>query len=425
MAKEIRLPQLGQTMEEGTVVNCLVNVGDEVKRGDVIFEIETDKATLEMESPAAGFVKHILAQIDQTLLINAPMMVLGEKDEDVPQSFVDSLLGVESAPAAAATPTAEATPATEPAPATPEPPRPTGRIMASPRAKRLAAELGVDLATVAGTGPAGKITEVDIRKAVEAKPAVAAPPAPAAKPAPVAKPARPAPTVPAAEAALGTTIPVNRLQRITAERMLKSKQEIPCFYLTVRADVTDLVARRTELNAAGDVKVSYNDFIMKAVATGLEKFPLMTGQLAGDAIKLADAIHVGLAISVTDGLVAPLVKDVNKKDIKQIARDSQALVERARADKLDLSDLEGGCITVSNLGAFGIESFIPIVVPGQCTILGIGQITDTCVPDNGNILVRKLMNMTLSVDHKVANGAYAAQFLDFARKLLEDPSSLL
>jgi len=150
----------------------------------------------------------------------------------------------------------------------------------------------------------------------------------------------------------------------------------------------------------------------------------MTGQLAGNVIQLAGAVHVGLAISVPDGLVAPLVKDVNKKDLRQVARDSQALVERARSDKLDLSDLEGGCITVSNLGAFGIESFIPIVVPGQCSILGVGQIADTCVPDNGNILVRKLMNMTLSVDHKVANGAYAAQFLDFTRKLLEDPSSL-
>jgi pyruvate dehydrogenase E2 component (dihydrolipoamide acetyltransferase) len=175
------------------------------------------------------------------------------------------------------------------------------------------------------------------------------------------------------------------------------------------------------MNEAGSVKVAFNDFIMKAVATGLEKFPMMTGQLAGDAIKLADAIHVGLAISVPDGLVAPLVKDVNKKDVRQIARDSQALIERTRNDKLDLSDLEGGCITVSNLGAFGIESFIPIVVPGQCSILGVGRITDTCVPDNGNILVRKLMNMTLSVDHKVTNGAYAAQFLDFVKKMLEDP----
>jgi len=409
MAKEIKLPQLGQTMEEGTVVNCLVKVGDEVKKGDVIFEIETDKATLEMESPLGGFVKHVLAKVDQTLLVGAPMLVLGEKDEEVPQSFVDSLLGVQSAAGSAAV--TSAAPAAEPVKTAPEPARPTGKIMASPRAKKLAQELGVDLTGLKGTGPAGKITEADIQKAAEAKPAG---PATAAA----------APAAAAGEARLGATIAVSRLQRITAERMLKSKQEIPCFYLTVRADVTNLVARRAELNAAGDVKVSFNDFIMKAVATGLEKFPIMTGQLAGSAIKLADAIHIGLAISVPDGLVAPLVKDVNKKGLKQIARDSQALIERTRADKLDLSDLEGGCTTVSNLGAFGIESFIPIVVPGQCTILGIGKITDTCVPDNGNILVRKLMNMTLSVDHKVANGAYAAQFLDLVRNLLEDPSGL-
>ena len=216
MAKEIKLPQLGQTMEEGTVVNCLVKVGDEIKKGDVIFEIETDKATLEMESPFGGFVKHILAKVDQTLLVGAPMMILGEKDENVPQSYVDSLLGVKSAPGSPAVPAA---PTAEPAKAAPEPAKPAGKIMASPRAKKLADELGVDLATLKGTGPAGKITEVDIQKAAEAK---------SAKPAPAAK-AAPAPTATAGEARLGATIALNRLQRITAERMLKSKQEIPCF----------------------------------------------------------------------------------------------------------------------------------------------------------------------------------------------------
>ncbi|MEN6428781.1 MAG: dihydrolipoamide acetyltransferase family protein [Phycisphaerales bacterium] len=412
MAKEINLPKLGQTMEEGTVVNCLVKVGDEVKRGDVLFEIETDKATLEMESPANGFVKCILAQMNQTLPVGAPLMVIGDKDEQVPQSFIAGLTGG-AAPVAVAAAAAPAAPVQAAAPE-PEPSKPTGKIMVSPRAKKLAEDLGVNLATVKGTGPAGKITEMDIRNAAQAKPAAA----PAAKPAPAA-------TTPVAEAKLGSTVQLNRLQRITAERMLKSKQEIPCFYLTVRVDMTDLVAARAKMNETGGVKVAFNDFIVKAVATGLEKFPLMTGQLAGNAIKLADAIHVGLAISVPDGLVAPLVKDVNKKDIRQVARDSQALIERTRADKLDLSDLEGGCITVSNLGAFGIESFIPIVVPGQCSILGVGRITDTCVPDNGNILVRKLMNMTLSVDHKVANGAYAAQFLDLVKKTLENAKELM
>jgi pyruvate dehydrogenase E2 component (dihydrolipoamide acetyltransferase) len=425
MAKEINLPKMGQTMEEGTVVNCLVKVGDEVKKGDVIFEIETDKATLEMESPAGGFVKYILVQANQTLPVGAPLMVLGEKDEQVPMSFVEALTGgVGLAAGSLLTPAAQMPTTILPPAVEPESAKPTGKIMVSPRAKKMAEEMGVDLTRVKGTGPAGKITEADIRSAAAAKSTKAAQPARGEGVPPLhagaqdkAKMASPR----TAEAKLGATIPLNRLQRITAERMLKSKREIPCFYLTVRVDMTDLVAARAKVNETGSVKVAFNDFIMKAVATGLEKFPMMTGQLAGDSIKLADAIHVGLAISVPDGLIAPLVKDVNKKDVRQVARDSQALIERTRNDKLDLSDLEGGCITVSNLGAFGIESFIPIVVPGKCSILGIGRITDTCVPDNGNILVRRLMNMTLSVDHKVTNGAYAAQFLDFVKKTLEDP----
>jgi len=402
MAREIRLPQLGETMKEGTIVNCLVKPGDEVKKGQVIFEIETDKATLEMESPADGFVKHILIEVNQTLLVGAPILVLGEKDEEVPQSFLDSL----KAAAPATTPASVVAPlAAEPAKTEPQVSKTIGRVMASPRAKKLAEEFGVDLTKIIGTGPGGKITEEDIKKATPVFSAKAETGAAAA------------------EIKLGATIPLNRLQKITAERMLKSKREIPCFYLTVKADVTELVKLRTKLNETSDIKISYNDFIMKAVAIGLEKFPIMTGQLAGDAIKLADAIHVGLAIAVPDGLVAPVVKNVNKKVISQIARDSQALIERARSNKLSPTDLEGGCITVTNLGALGIESFIPIVVPGQCSILGIGQITDTCVPEDGNIPIRKLMNMTLSVDHKVTNGAYAAQFLDFVRKQLEDTST--
>ena len=216
MAKEVRLPQLGETMDTGTVVNCLVKVGDEVKKGDIIFEIETDKATLEMESPAGGFVKHILAAVDQTLPVGAPMLVLGGKDEDVPQSFVDSLAG--GAQAESQGP-AETAPAAKPSGI--EPPKPAGRVMMSPRAKKLAEELGVDMAILTGTGPGGKITEQDVQKAAGAK---------------APRPAAPAAT--AAEIKAGQTIPLNRLQRITAEKMLKSKREIPCFYLTMKADVT-------------------------------------------------------------------------------------------------------------------------------------------------------------------------------------------
>jgi pyruvate dehydrogenase E2 component (dihydrolipoamide acetyltransferase) len=282
--------------------------------------------------------------------------------------------------------------------------KPPGKVKASPRAKKLAKDLGVDLSAVTGTGPAGKITEQDVKQAA----------------------AKPSQQLTAAdEARLGATIRVNKLQKITAQKMLQSKREIPCYYLNVRVDVTELVDLRAKLNETGDVKVSYNDFIIRAVATGVEKFPLMSGQLAGDAIKLADQINVGLAVSTPKGLIVPVVKDANKKDVKQIAAETQALVEKARNKKLQLTDLEGACITVSNLGGFGVESFIPIVIPGQCSILGLGSITDACVPDNGNIAVRKLISLTLSVDHKVANGAYAGQFLDFVRKQLEDTSTLV
>lgn len=407
MAKEVRLPKLGQTMEEATIIDCMVKVGDEVKKGEVIFEIETDKATLEVESPCDGFVKYILADTNQTLPVGEPLLVFGEKDENVPQSFVDSLKSIATAKASPAA----AIPPAEPTKTQPQPEKKTDKVVApprpserrgSPRVKRLARELGVGLATITGTGPGGKITEQDVKKAAAGKLSV--------------------PTVSLEEAELGQIIPLTKKQKLTAERMLKSKREIPCFYLTVKADVTDLVELRTKMNQTDEVKISYNDFIIRAVAIGLEKFPVMTGQLAGDAIELAEVINIGLAISVPDGLIVPVVKNANKKDVTAIARETGALIEKANSNKLLLTDLEGGCITISNLGAFGAESFIPIVMPGQCSILGIGQITDTCVPNNGDIIVRKLMSMTLSVNHRIANGAYAARFLDFVKKLLEDTS---
>jgi pyruvate dehydrogenase E2 component (dihydrolipoamide acetyltransferase) len=339
-------------MEEGTIVDCKVSIGDHVKSGDVLFDVETDKATLEIESPADGYVKRIMVEVGGSYRIETPLLILGEKDEQVSDEFLRSLK--------ASTPT-------------------TPTIAKSRPAKR------------------EKINDLPM----------------------------PIPVLPQ-DLKLGQTIPVSKLQKITSEKMLRSKQEIPCFYLNVRADVTDLVAYRAKLNKAGETEVAYNDFIIKAIAIGLEKFPIMTGQIDGDDIKLARAIGVGLAISTPEGLIAPIVKDPDKKTIPEIARYSRQLVEKAKNNQLTLEDLEGGCITVSNLGPFGVDSFIPIVVPGQCSILGIGKIADVFVPagDTPDTLgVHKMMNMTLSVDHKVANGGYAAQFLDFLKKTLEDPAN--
>ncbi len=401
MAREVKLPKLGQTMEEGTVVNCLIKVGSEVKKGDAIFEIETDKATLEMESPADGFVKHILVETGQTLPVGAAMMILGDKDEEIPQNFSGSLTAETAEHAEKKqnniSSAVSAISAVKPETST--------KVMASPRAKKLADELGVNLAIVTGTGPAGKITEDDVKKAATSKAT---------------------PAAATAEVKLGQTVTLSKKQRLTAERMVESKRGIPCFYLTVKADVTDLVELRTKLNTSSvqacQAKISYNDFIIRAVAIGLQKFPIMTGQLVGDTIKLADTINIGLAVSTPNGLVVPVVKDAHKMDLKQIVAAVKVLVEKAQNEKLLLTDLEGACITVSNLGAFGIESFIPVVIPGQCSILGVGRITDTSIPKKGD---RKLMSMTLSVDHKVANGDYAAQFLDLVRKLLEDASTFV
>ena len=403
-AKVVRLPQLGQTMEEGTVVTVLVKVGDEVGRGDVVFEVETDKATLEMESPAEGFVKSILVTEGTTIPVNAAMLVLAAKDEEISQGFIDSLTVAETSSALSSEPAANVPPAGSVPVTAPAIMVATGREFASPRAKAAASKLGVDITRVSPAPGAHRIVEADILAA--------------------AKAGGTASDVPASSVKLGQRIPINKLQRITAERMLQSKREIPCYYLTAKVDVTDMVEMRKEMNEQADVKVTFNDFIIRAVGVSLKRYPIMTGQVEGDFIRLVEDIHVALAISIDDGLISPIIKDADKKTLAEVSQYSASLVERTRAGKVTLDDLEGACITISNLGGFGITSFIPVVVPGQCSIVGVGSIEDTCVPSGGNILIRKIMTLTLSVDHKVANGAEAAQFLDFVKKSLEHPSSI-
>lgn len=412
--KVIRLPKLGQTMEEGTIVNILVKIGDRVAKADVLFEVETDKATLEAESPADGVVKAILVAVGQTLPVNDPVLVLAAPDEDVPQSFIDSLIHEGAAPAdsipehvtsaehAAATPETMMTPA--PAAASKAP---ADKLFATPRAKMIAQELGISLSGIA-PADALRIVEADVRRAAQSRPTT--------------PPAGPTETP---RYALGQKIPVNRLQRIVAEKMLWSKQNIPCFYLNIRADVTALVALRAKLNKTAAVKLSFNDFILRALALGMQHYPIMTGQLAGEYIQLSDTLDFGLAISTDDGLVAPIIPDCGGKSVFDLAAYCKGLIDRTKNNKLSLDDLQGGCITVSNLGGFGIEAFIPIVVPGQTSILGVGAIIDTVIPSDGNLLVRKMMTLTLSVDHKVVNGAEAAQFLDFVKKHLEHPDTLV
>ena len=385
MAKDIRLPRLGESMEEGTIVNWLIKPGDIVKTGDVIFEVETDKATIEVESPAGGFVKDILVDTGYTVPVDTPLLILGEKDEQVDQSFLDELSAAIPARAAA----------------TEETGAHHSHVFASQRAHELAEELGVDLTTITPSTGTARIVEADVRHAAGIDPIAPG------------KPLRP-----------GQTIPLTRLQKITAQRMVHSKRNIPCFYLNAKIDVTELLERMQNLNEASDRKISINDFLIRAIAIALKRYPVMTGQLGDDCIHLPGSIGIGLAITRDDGLVSPTIKDPDKMNLPQTAEYTQNLIERARTNKLTLDDLDGACITISNLGSFGVESCIPIVVPGQCSIIGIGTIIDTCVPSRKDVKVRKIMAMTISVDHKVANGADAAQFLDFIKKTLENPSSI-
>ena len=347
MAIEVKLPKLGQTMEDGTIVKFCVEIGDKVEKGDVVFDIETDKASVEVESDGDGFVKLILGEVGQTILVGETILVLGDENETID----DSLAKVP---------------------------------------KTADADISADRQAAAGADELAKSAAAE---------------------------------KPLDKLRLGDVVAVSNFQRITAQRMLNSKQQKPCFYLNAKADVTGIVELREKLNRQSDVEVSYNDLIIHAVGQALEKFPIMTGHLTNGNIRLPDHINIGLAVSVPNGLVVPVLKDVNKKDLLQISSDRKALIEKANDHKLLPANLEGACITISNLGSFGVESFIPIVVPGQCSILGIGEIIDTCVPANGEVAIRKLMSITITVDHKIANGADGAQFLDFVRKTLEDPSN--
>lgn len=415
MINKIRLPKLGQTMEEGTIVSISVSENSKVAKGDVIFEIETDKATLEIESPQSGYIKKIVVNLGDTIPVNAPLAIIADtQDEHIPQSLIGSLMTVTNADKTEQIPSASQDAAlTSPeylAVAAAEITSPT-IIKATPRAIKLANQTGINLSDIQLSPDQFQITEADVRKAASSQTN--------------AKTAQAKDTnIPPISYKLGDTIPLTKMQKLIGQRMTSSKQNIPCFYLNTIADVTRLIEYRSNLNAQSPVKVSFNDLLIRAAALAITKFPIMAGQLENDLIKIPQNISIALAVAVGENLVAPVCKDADIKSITEIAQYNNDLIQRAKTASLTTDDLTGACLTLSNLGAFMIDSFIPIVVPGQCSILGIGRIKDELTMDNGEIITAKQMKLTLSVDHKIANGAYAAQFLDEIKKLLESPESL-
>jgi len=436
MAINIEMPKLSDTMTEGTLIKWHKQVGDTVEIGDVVAEVETDKATMEMEAFDEGTITAIQVQEGEKAPIGAVLAVLdGDGDE----------AGSDEAPAQEQ-PESDAT-AEEPAKEEPAqkaagspaaaPSRDDGeRIKSSPLARKVAEELGVDLAQVSGTGPGGRIVRADVEDASKdpgktgSQASAAAGLAAAAK----ARASQPA-AAPAAEAIQPTakegdqTIELSSMRRIIASRLLTSKQTIPHFYLHVEVDAAPLMALRKQINAQAEQthgnKYTVNDFILKATINAAQAVPAVNASFAGDSIVQFANVGLAVAIAVDEGLVTPVIKDAGSKSLLQISKEVKDFAVRARDKKLKPNEFDGGTVTVSNLGAWGIESFDAIVNPPQSLIISVGAAIEKPVVKDGQIVPGLRMNIGVSCDHRVVDGAVGAQFLGELKKLLEQPALML
>ena len=411
MSELITLPKLGFDMAEGTLVRWLKQVGDPVKKGDVLLEVETDKATVEVEALASGLLKGTFAEAGSVLPVGTLIGVIAGADEKVDLEALRMQAGGGSAApaafkAAAAPVQPAASAAAKPAAGAPET---NGMLRVSPIAQRMAAQAGVDLKLVRGSGPEGRI----IKRDIEVFMAGGAP----AQPAAVARPQLTAGSVPA-----------SRLRKAIARRMTESKSGIPHFYMTVDVDMADALRAREQLNSmleASGAKTSVNDFIVKCAALALLKFPNLNAVYRGDAVELMPQVHVGVAVSVPGGLMTVVVRDADTKALATIGAEVRAMAARARDGKVQPSDIEGSTFTTSNLGMYGIEHFAAIINPPEVAILATGAVQEVAVVRNGQVVPGTIMRATLSADHRVTDGAEGAQFLQYFKQLLEQPLRLV
>jgi pyruvate dehydrogenase E2 component (dihydrolipoamide acetyltransferase) len=450
---EIVMPRLSDSMEEGTILKWLKADGEAVARGEPLAEIETDKATLTYESDAAGVLK-IVADAGETLPIGSVIATLDGAENG----------GGDAGPPAAAQPAPEAeavapppgppdrsaavpppaSPTAPPAPTSPSAsaagaPRSEGRVKASPLARRLAREQGIDLHELTGTGPGGRIVKDDVERAASLPRTMPPPAAPApgpAVPAPSAAPPGPAPATPAAPAAPATIAPtatakgdvttqeLTRTQGLIARRMAESRATIPTFELRTEIDMEACVALRAELKALGDDVPSYNDMVVKACGIALREFPRANGSYRNARFELYSRVNVGIAVAAQDALVVPTVFDADRKSLREIAAETRALAERVRANAITPPEVSGGTFTVSNLGMYGVTDFTAVINPPQAAILAVGALAQRAVVRDGELVARHTMNVTLACDHRILYGADAAQFLARIRALLERPLAL-
>lgn len=411
MAEIVRMPKLSDTMTEGVVARWHKKVGDPVKSGDLLAEIETDKATMEFESFQEGVLLYRGVEEGQAAPVDSILAILGQEGEDISTLLAEETkAGVAQASGPAVqvqSPAEEASDSGKEAPPT-LPPADTGndgRIKASPLARRLAREKGIDLSALRGTGEGGRI----VRRDVEAY-----------TPAPAPAGFVSAPTGPAYE-----DVPLSQMRKAIARRLSESKFTAPHFYLTTDVDVEALAAARERLNARFDVKISFNDLIIKATAVALQRHPRLNASWLGDKIRYHRQVNIGVAVAIDDGLVVPVITNAPARSLSDIAATVRDFAARARDKKLQPQEMEGNTFTISNLGMFGIEQFTAIINPPDVCILAVGAVREEPVVRNGAIVPGRRMRLTLSCDHRAVDGATGAAFLQTLRQLLEEPLGLL
>jgi pyruvate dehydrogenase E2 component (dihydrolipoamide acetyltransferase) len=436
MATNILMPALSPTMEEGTLGKWLVKAGDTVKAGDIMAEIETDKATMEFEAVDEGVIGEILvAAGTEGVKVNTPIAILLAEGETAGAKAAAAAPVSAAAPLVVAAPVAAATPVAAPA-AAPAPRAEGARVFASPLARRIAADKGLDLAGIAGSGPHGRIVKADVETA---RPAAApAPAVSAAAPgaAPVAAPAaKPASSGPSTEAVLKmyegrafTEVKLDGMRKTIAARLTEAKQTIPHFYLRRDIHLDTLMAFRAQLNAqleARKIKLSVNDFIIKACALALQQVPDANAVWAGDRILKLGPSDVAVAVAIEGGLFTPVLKDAESKSLSALSAEMKDLAARAKAKKLMPQEYQGGSFAISNLGMFGIDNFDAVINPPHGAILAVGAGVQKPVVKDGQIAIATVMSVTLSVDHRVIDGALGAQLLQAIKDNLENPLAML
>jgi pyruvate dehydrogenase E2 component (dihydrolipoamide acetyltransferase) len=426
MAEIIRMPKMSDTMEEGVIASWLKKVGEEVKSGDILAEVETDKATMELESYDDGFLLHIGINEGESVPVDGVIAIIGEKDEDV-SSILNELKSdvieqnkkeieePESTPSEIEDkniPVEEVKEETDPVKEIKKDTISENdiRVKASPLAKKLAIEKGINISNVSGSGDGGRITKKDIENfspvaSTDTKSEIILP------------------KIHSEESY--EEIPVSQMRKTISKRLAESKFSAPHFYLTMEIDMKNCIEGRKKINESSEIKISFNDIILKACAVALRKHPMVNSSFLEDKIRINHHVHIGVAVAVDEGLLVPVIRFADNKSLSHISSEVKSLAGKAKSKQLQPSDWEGNTFTISNLGMFGIDEFTAIINPNDSCILAVGGIRNTPVVKNGEIVPGNLMKVTLSCDHRIVDGATGSSFLKTLKELIEDPIKIL